>query len=295
MNWNKINVYNLIKPEIARLKQSGSETASLDCRILLSIIINKDKPLYSHENIYITNSQITKFKHLVEERATGKPVSRITNKRSFWKRDFNLNEETLDPRPDSEVLITSVLKHYTDILDNLKILDLGSGSGCLGLSLLEEYQNALMTFIDISKKSLIITKHNAIKLNLQNRCKYLKLDWNSHDWDNHISHDLKKSKFDIIVCNPPYIPTNEIEFLKKEVKNFDPMLALDGGLDGLGAYKKIFPRIRKLLTDSGKIFVEIGKGQANSVLKLGSKNNLLPIECKKDFSGIVRALIFLAK
>ena len=134
----KLDVFSLIKPEIEVLKKSGSETASLDCRLLLSHVLEKKNTVYTHENVYITDNEIKKFKVLISERSLGKPVSRIINKRNFWKRDFKLNEEVLDPRQDTEVLITAVLKYYTNIFDKLDILDLGSGSGCIGLSLLEE-------------------------------------------------------------------------------------------------------------------------------------------------------------
>ena len=291
----KLDVFSLIKPEIEVLKKSGSETASLDCRLLLSHVLEKKNTVYTHENVYITDNEIKKFKVLISERSLGKPVSRIINKRNFWKRDFKLNEEVLDPRQDTEVLITAVLKYYSNIFDKLDILDLGSGSGCIGLSLLEELKFSNVSFLDVSKKSLEIVKINATEYNLEHRSEYFQLNWNSKNWDNDLLKYRNKSKFDIIVTNPPYIPTDEIKSLQKEVKDFDPFIALDGGFDGLMAYKTIFPKLNRILKNGSKVFVEIGMGQEDMVIKIGYENNLLLLGYEKDLSGIVRVIVFMTK
>ncbi|MDA9807077.1 peptide chain release factor N(5)-glutamine methyltransferase [Alphaproteobacteria bacterium] len=291
----KLDVFSLIKSEIEVLKKSGSETASLDCRLLLSFVLEKKSTLYTHENVYITDDEIKNFKVLISERSLGKPVSRIINKRNFWKRDFKLNEEVLDPRQDTEVLITAVLKYYSNIFDKLDILDLGSGSGCIGLSLLEELKNSNVSFLDVSKKSLEIVKINATEYNLEHRSAYFQLNWNSKNWDSDLLKFRNKSKFDIIVTNPPYIPTDEIKSLQREVKDFDPFVALDGGLDGLMAYKTIFPKFNRILKNGSKIFVEIGMGQEDMVIKIGYENNLLLLGYEKDLSGIVRVIVFMTK
>lgn len=291
----KLDVFSLIKSEIEVLKKSGSETASLDCRILLSHVLEKTSTLYTHENVNITDDEIKKFKVLISERSLGKPVSRIINKRNFWKRDFKLNEEVLDPRQDTEVLITAVLKYYSNKFDKLDILDLGSGSGCVGLSLLEELKYSNVSFLDVSKKSLEIVKINATEYNLEHRTAYFQLNWNSKNWDSDLLKFRNKSKFDIIVTNPPYIPTDEIKSLQREVKDFDPFLALDGGLDGLMAYKTIFPKFNRILKNGSKIFVEIGMGQEDMVIKIGYENNLLLLGYEKDLSGIVRVIVFMTK
>ena len=291
----KLDVFSLIKPEIEVLKKSGSETASLDCRLLLSHVLEKKNTIYTHENVYITGNEIKKFKVLISERSLGKPVSRIINKRNFWKRDFKLNEEVLDPRQDTEVLITAVLKYYSNIFDKLDILDLGSGSGCIGLSLLEELKYSNVSFLDVSKKSLEIVKINATEYNLEHRSAYFQLNWNSKNWDSDLLKFRNKSKFDIIVTNPPYIPTDEIKSLQREVKDFDPFVALDGGFDGLMAYKTIFPKFNRILKNGSKIFVEIGMGQEDMVIKIGYENNLLLLGYEKDLSGIVRVIVFMTK
>ena len=287
-----IDVYTLIKPEINRLRKSNIETANLDCRLLLSKSMNKNKTLYNHETIEISENEIRTFQNLVQERLSGKPVSRIINKRNFWKNEFKLNEHCLDPRPDSETLIDAILDEYLDKSKNLKILDLGSGSGCLGLSLLDEYKNSLASFVDISKKSLEIVRINALMLGLSKRSKFINLDWKDDDWDIKLIKIEEKSKFDIIISNPPYIITEDIKNLQKEVKNHDPYIALNGGKDGLDAFKYIIPKLKNILKKDGKVFFEIGKGQEDSVSKKAIEQGFHPTGYKKDLSGVNRVIVF---
>lgn len=295
MNKREIDVYTVIKPEVEKLRKVGIGTASLDCRLLLAQILRKDDPLYTHQSIFISEMQIKKFQTLVCERMKGKPVSRILNKKNFWKREFKLNEETLDPRPDSEIIIESVLKYFSNKSEFLKILDLGSGSGCLGLSLGDEYKASSVTFADKSKKSLEIVRMNALKLGINGKIEFINMDWLSYDWDKKLLNLKKKVKYDVIVINPPYIPSDDIKLLKTEVKDYDPALALDGGKDGLSAYRNIIPKLKNLIKFNGKIFIEIGKGQEQSVSEIGLAHGLFPLEYKKDLSNISRVIIFTIK
>ena len=295
MNKIKKDVYSLIKLEVTKLEKLGFKTASLDCRLLLSQILKKASPVYTHEQVNITKNQIVNFQTLVKQRQKGKPVSRILNKRNFWKREFILDRETLDPRPDSEILIEAVLEYFPNKSQSLKILDLGSGTGCLGLSLTEEYEDCIVSFVDVSKKSLEIVKKNSHQFRLKAKLKYINLDWCKHDWDKRLLNFEEKAKFDIILSNPPYIPSNEIKFLEPEVKDYDPILALDGGKDGLNAYRSIIPRLKNLVKSDGKIFVEIGKGQENLVSEIAFQHGLLSIEYKRDLSNIIRVIIFTIK
>ena len=290
-----IDVYSIIKPEIEKLIKSGSETAILDSRILLAHALCLTKPIYTHENINISKKQISKFQELIAERQNGKPVSRIIKKKNFWKREFEINKETLDPRPDSEVIIEYFFKYYEDKSKQLKILDLGSGSGCLGLSLLDEYQNSKVSFLDVSKKSLQAVKLNSLKFNVYERTQLINLDWRSVDWEQKLLDIEKNVKFDVIVTNPPYIPSTEINFLKKEVKYYEPLIALDGGKDGLNAYRYIFTKLSKLLKLNGKLFVEIGQNQEKNVCKIAFNNAFLPIDYGLDLSGILRVIVFTIK
>ena len=295
MNYKNVDVYTLIKPEILKLKNIGIETPNLDCRLLLSNSLDKYVKLYNHQNINISQNEIKKFQDLIKQRLNGKPVSRIINRKSFWKKEFELNEETLDPRTDSETLIEAVIEHFSDKSKSLKILDLGSGSGCLGLSLLGEYSHSEVSFFDISKKSLEMVKINAQKFDLFARSKCINLDWNVKDWDKKLMTIENNIKFDIVISNPPYIPTNDIKILKEEVKKYDPFIALNGGKDGLDSYRSIFSKLINIIKSSGKIFLEIGKGQENCVTKIALEYGLLPKEYKKDLSGVIRIITFIIK
>ena len=295
MNKKKIDVYSLIKWEVEKLKKIGNKSASLDCRLLLSQILKKTNTVYTHQEVYISKNQIIKFQTLVKKRQEGQPISRILNRRNFWKKQFILDKDTLDPRPDSEILIETVLEHFSDKTQLLKILDLGSGSGCLGLSLLGEYEDSSITFLDVSKKSLKIAKRNSLQFSLKGNLKYINLDWHTHDWDTKLLKFEDKIRFDIILTNPPYIPSNEIKFLETEVRDYDPTLALDGGNDGLDAYRSIIPKLKNLLKADGKIFVEIGKGQEDLVSKMALQNGLRYVEYKEDLSKIIRLIVLNIK
>ena len=290
-----LDVYAIIKPEIEKLKKIGNITPSLDCRILLSYVMGLSETIYSHENINISADEITLFKKLIKDRYMGKPISRIISQKNFWKNTFKINENTLDPRPDSETIIESILKHIPDKSKSFKILDLGSGSGCLGLSIINEYENSKVTFLDISKNSLQAVKANALKFDLYEKSNFVNLDWRNSDWEKKLLKLEKNIKFDLIVSNPPYIASNDIKNLQIEVRGYEPIIALDGGEDGLDAFRFIMPKINNLLQENGKIFIEIGKGQQNQVEKIASDFGLFAIDFVKDFSGIIRVLIFIIK
>ena len=295
MTYKKIGVYTLIKPEILKLRNIGVETPNLDCRLLLSKTLDRCETLHNHQKISVSQNEIKKFKNFVQQRLSGRPVSRILNKRSFWKKEFQLNESTLDPRPDSETLIETIIEHFSEKFQLIKILDLGSGSGCLGLSLLDEYPYSEVSFFDKSEKSLEIAKINAKNFGLLERSKYISLDWNLSDWDKKLMTIEKNIKFDIVISNPPYIPTMEIKTLKKEVKEHDPFIALNGGIDGLEAYRCILSKLINIVKPNGKIFLEIGKGQENQVESIAINHGLLVKKYVKDLSGVTRVIMLLVK
>ena len=289
---NFIEANTIIKPALIILQKSNNKSPNLDCRILLGHAMGLNRSVYPHEQIKITQMEINKFKTLIEERKKGKPVSRIINQKQFWKMNFTLNEETLDPRPDSEVIIESILKHFKDKLSNLRILDLGSGSGCLGLSILNEYKNSKGILIDASLDSLEIAKINAVDYNLFHRSKFINLNWFKKEWTKELLQNIENKKFDIIISNPPYIPSNDINNLQIEVKRFEPRLALDGGKDGMDSYKSILPNIIDILKPEGKIFLEIGHNQQNLINKIANKCELIFKDSNKDLSGIIRVLVY---
>jgi len=205
---------------------------------------------------------------------------------------FTIDDSTLDPRPDSEVIIQTILNHFIDKSKKLIVLDLGSGSGCLGLSILDEYKKSEAIFFDVSKKSLEMVKLNSLNHKLYDRAKFVHMNWFYKKWDVKIFEIIKKTKFDIVIANPPYIPSNEIKDLEIEVKKFEPILALDGGDDGLESYRCIIPKIKKILAPEGKFFIEIGKDQENLINQIASSNNLIYKESNKDLSGITRVLVY---
>ena len=223
----------------------------------------------------------------------GSPFQELLTKGVFGK--FELNDATLDPISDSETLIETVVENYPDKLKFLRIIDLGSGSGCLGLSLLDEYPYSEVSFFDISLKSLEMVKKNAQNFDLLERSKYLNLDWNVRDWDKKLMTIENNTKFDIVISNPPYIPTNDIKMLKKEVKKYDPFIALNGGKDGLDSYRSILSKLKNIIKSNGKIFLEIGEGQVNCVTKIAFEHGLFPKKYKKDLSGVVRSIMFAIK
>ncbi len=211
----------------------------------------------------------------IQRRLSGEPVAKIIGKKGFWKSDFIVSKDVLDPRPDSETLIEAILSKFPDKTEPLRILDLGTGSGCLLLSLLEEYKNYAGVGIDISLKALNIAKQNAHT----SRATFIQRD---------MREDLSDlGKFDIMISNPPYIPTAEIQTLEKDVKDHDPILALDGGADGLDFYRALSKQHL-----APHLFIEIGKDQEKQIIPIFEHQGWHFAQSWKDLGGIVRILYF---
>jgi release factor glutamine methyltransferase len=238
----------------------------------------------SYEDIYFNEGRSLKdeeehlFNTLLERRLKHEPLSKILEFREFWSLPFRVTKDTLDPRPDSETLIEAVIAHYPNKEDPLRILDFGTGTGCLLLSLMHEYPNAWGVGIDISAAACYIAQENAIRLRLERRAKFI-----VGQWGNALS-----GGFDIIISNPPYI--SPLEPLPPEVSAYDPELALYAGEDGLRGYRELAGQIPRLATPKTKIFLELGRGQLDSVRILFSQYFLLQIN--KDLTGIDRCLVF---
>ena len=242
----------------------GSDTPALDARLFLQKTQNK-----------------ATLKRYIARHLQGEPVAKILHNKGFYKRDFYVSQDVLDPRPDSETLIEAVLSQHPQRADILKILDLGTGSGCLLLSLLDEYPNAHGIGIDISEKALKIAKKNAGQ---NKRAHFLHQDW------RRLTRPL--GTFDIIIANPPYIPTADIAQLDNSVKNYDPLWALDGGENGLCAYRDIANILPKLCHAQTDIYFEIGKGQQAQVKKIMARRGFTCVHTYKDLNHIVRVLQF---
>lgn len=245
---------------------------------ILSAITGLDRTACLLQNDYKVSEFQQAFCYKVVERfLKGEPLSRIFQKRDFWKHTFLLSPHTLDPRPDSEVLIETALS-----FNPTRILDLGTGSGCLLLSLLSECPQAQGVGVDQSYGALSTAQKNAYKLNLSNRVHFVNTWWTKG----------LKGCYDLIISNPPYIQTNVIPTLHPIVKTYDPWLALDGGEDGLNCYQEIAAIVRPFLTDCGYIIVEIGQDQEKDVTAIFEKHHFYLIDQKKDLSKIIRVLIF---
>jgi len=216
---------------------------------------------------------------------SGKPLSKIYGKREFWGLEFEVNEHVLDPRPDSETLIEAALAHYKGKQPPKTILDLGTGSGCLLLSLLSEFPQAQGIGIDISADALKVAKTNAKNLHLESRVTFIDGQW----------AESLEEKFDLIISNPPYIQSKVIPNLEKNVKNYDPILALDGGIDGLDAYKSIFSDLPRVLNDDGIAFFEIGFDQADDIVRLSKKYKIRNEALYYDLAGNPRVVEIFKK
>ena len=296
MKYEQENISSVLDVTITDFELGNIDSAHLDARLLLCAATGlSDLALITQPERKLSLSEAKHFYEMVLRRLANEPVSQILGYKEFWSLKFEVSSDVLTPRPDSETVIESILKHIPDKSKSFKILDLGSGSGCLGLSLINEYKNSKVTFLDISKNSLQVVKANAFKFNLYEKSKFVNLDWRNSDWEKKLLKLEKNIKFDLIVSNPPYIASNDIKNLQIEVKDYEPIIALDGGKDGLDAFRFIMPKINNLLKENGKIFIEIGKGQQNQVEKIASDYGLFAIDFVKDFSGIIRVLIFIIK
>lgn len=277
-----MRLLELYKDSTKKLEQEGILTSKLDVKILLSFLLDIDsKELIMYFNQHIDRKFINNFEQLLKRRLNREPIANIVNKKSFWSYDFFVNENVLTPRSDSEILVEAVLSNYNNMNENLNILDLGTGSGCLILSLLKMYKNATGLAIDISDKALQVAKQNAKNLKVEN-IQFLKNNWN----------DNIEDKFDIIISNPPYIPTKEIKELEPEVNKFNPLLALDGGEDGLNCYRYLAKSLDKNLKENTKIFLEIGKNQEKDIEKIFNENGYKLLKIYKDLAEINRILCF---
>ena len=293
---NFFNSKDLMVDAISKLKFSKIPTPEVDARVLLSYSINHPNTIYMHDNISISKKEKNIFYDCLDERIKGKPVSRIVGSRNFWKNKFLINEYTLDPRPDTEVIIDVVNKIYSKNTNHIQILDLGSGSGCIGLSIIDDLKKGSLLSLDICKQSLEIVNINAKRLNLTKQLQSAPINWFEDKWVENIKlitqnkKLFSKNKFDVIVCNPPYIKSSEIKKLQSEVKNYDPLVSLDGGIDGCDSYRAIFKDLRKLLAKDGLCLFEIGYDLLDNIKIILKEFNLNLIKVHNDIYGHSRVI-----
>ena len=240
---------------------------------------------YVNKKKKISKRQTKIFLKKIALRGMGKPLSKIIGKKEFYSREFFVNSQTLDPRPETELIIDLVKSLKEKSTKPIKILDLGTGSGCIIISLyLELYKkiSVLADAIDISIEALQIAKKNAKRHNIESKINFFKSNWFSN----------VKNKFDIIVSNPPYIKRSEIITLPPEVEKFDPKVSLCGGYDGLNAFRRIADEGRSYLKKNGFILVEVGNGQSKKVKKIFELNQFNTISVSKDLFDKERVIIF---
>ena len=276
-----MNIENILNEGINILQKNKIANPQLDSEILLSNSIKRDKKhIILNPKEILNSEQLEKFKSLIERRKKGEPIAYLINKKEFWKDEFFVNKDVLIPRPDSELIIEQVLKIYSEDVQ-LQVLDIGTGSGCILLSILKERSNFYGTGIDISKKSINVSKFNAKQLNLTNRVKFF-----------HSSVDnFNNGKYDIIVSNPPYIEQLSLKYLEKDVVNFEPKLALSGGFDGFSKIRKVINKASILIKKNGKFILEIGFNQKNKVIKILKEEGFYVNKAIKDYGNNDRCII----
>ena len=276
-----MNIENTLNQGISILKANKISNPHLDSEILLSESIHKNKKhIILNSKDTLNSKQLENFNSFIERRKNGEPIAYLINKKEFWKNEFYVNNDVLIPRPDTEIIIEQILKIYSK-QGQLQVLDIGTGSGCILLSILKERSNFYGTGIDISKKSLNVSKFNAKKLNLTNRTRFF-----------HSSVDnFKIGKYDLVVSNPPYIKLLNLKYLEKDVVNFEPKLALNGGFDGFSKIRKVISNTRNLIKKNGKFILEIGFDQKKKKKKMLKEESFYVNKVIKDYGNNDRCII----
>ena len=281
-----IEARQLLQPAQTQLRDAGIADASLDARLLLAMALGREEAVLPHEGLTDwSHTAAAGFSRLLARRCAGEPVSRIRGWREFWSLRFALSADTLDPRPDSETVVEAALAWVGGRREaSLRLLDLGTGSGALLLACLSEMPGATGIGVDLSAGALATATANAAQLRLSDRVQFVEGDF--------ADPQAGAGEFDLILCNPPYIPSRAIEQLAPEVAHFDPKRALDGGDDGLDCWRSLLPRLRRGLAPNGRAFVEIGAGQEEAVTSLARQAGLQAAGTRPDLSGTIRCLIF---
>ena len=263
------------------LKSKFIPNPLLDAEILMAKTINKDRNyIIVNSSDHVNKNDLNNFYKLIEQRSLGNPVAYLTKKKSFWNSDFFITKDVLIPRPDTELVVENILR-LTKQKSKINILDIGVGSGCIIVSILKERENFRGTGIDLSKKCLIISKKNAIAHKVSSRLKLYKSDVDK----------FNLGKYDLIVSNPPYIKTCKLKYLERDVAEFEPRLALDGGLDGLSEIRKVIKKSSELIKKNGKFILEIGFDQKNKVINLLKKEGFYINSTQKDFANNDRCIV----
>ena len=276
-----MNYSQILKKGEDFLKKSKIKNSNLDTELILSKVINKKREeILLNTNNKLKIKDIIKFKNYLLRRHQKEPIAYILGYKYFWKHKFLTNKSVLIPRPDTELIIEEALK-YLPIDKSKKILDIGTGSGCIVISLLKERPNCSATALDISLKALNVAKTNAKLHHLENKINFINIDIDKY----------KSYNYDLIISNPPYIDSIELNRLDDDIKFHEPKLALSGGSDGLRDLKKVIFKSKKLLKINGKLILEIGHKQKNQCVKILNENKFYIKKISKDLSGKDRCIV----
>ena len=276
-----MNIETAIRNASLELKNNLIKSPLLDCELLMSKVLNKDRKfIILNSKKKLSNDLYGEFKKLVSYRSRGKPVAYLTGLKSFWKYEFCINENVLIPRPDTEILIEQILKIYKKKV-YINFLEIGFGSGCIILSLLREKLSFLGKGVDLSDDCYKLCKINANKLGVGNRLKLFKTDIDNFNF----------GKYDLIISNPPYVKNFDLKKLDKDIRAYEPKLALAGGLDGLSGFRKIIAKSSELLKKKGKLILEIAHDQKKEVIDLLIKKNFYINKIVKDLANNDRCII----
>ncbi len=273
----------LVREFTARFESAGLDSPRLDARILVAHVLGFEPSHVFLKSDEILDADTRRDAELpAERRLAHEPVSRIIGTREFWGLEFALTPETLDPRPDTETLVSAALElkpHFNNA--PIRILDLGTGTGCLLLAILSEWPSATGLGMDISDGAVAAARANADRLGIAPRAEFRTGNW----------ADGLADTFDMVVSNPPYIAEEERSYLSAEVAEFDPPAALFGGVDGLAAYRAMLPSARRVMAPDGRLIIEIGSEQAPAVTELLGPAGFKVEAQKKDLAHIVRCLV----
>ena len=276
-----MNCSKILSNATAILKKEFIRNPSLDSEIILSNIlkINRDKLLLNLDKT-IRNSEITKFNNLIDRRKKREPVAYILGNKNFWKSNFKVNKDVLIPRPETEHLVEEVLNIIPKNA-SFNVLDVGTGSGCIIISIILERKKSRGVAIDISKKALYIAKYNAKMQHIQNRIKFV----------NSNIDKFSLGKYDLIISNPPYIINYKISYLDDDVKLYEPKVALDGGVDGYSEIKNVVKKSAELIKTKGKLIIEIGDKQLNFTKEILRRNGFYINKIVKDLAEKNRCIV----
>ena len=276
-----MNIYSALKKADKYLKINNIKSSRLDSEILLSKAINRDrKYIILNSKKKLSNKLFSCFKKLVIQRSKGTPIAYLLEKKEFWKYEFKITKNVLIPRPDTELIIEEALKISKNKF-KLKVLDIGVGSGCIILSILKERKDFNGVGIDISRKSIGLSKLNSLNLGVQNRVKLIKTDVDNFNY----------GKYDLIISNPPYIKKLDLKYLEKDIIKFEPKLALDGGLEGTSEISSVINKSSELIKKNGKFLLEIASDQKKVVKRLLKNKGFYINKILRDYGNNDRCIV----